>query len=277
MKNPTKYKEQIIFLSLLVAGIVVFGLSIVIFNVHNNPFCPDNTVCMINGEPHVTISQPDSNVEYIVPPQSSAAYKEYAAKHEWSTTTPKTTWEKNDFRAFQVGGEKCFIASTSVPIIYSDSNKFITFNYPICPFLVPNFLSIEEPGVVVSSLEYGSQTPSSLAFRYWVMKKGESPESLINSLIKSLPSPLQREHCKLDSQSATKAKTPQSNTRRYNISPDLEYAKMLSEDKGTLPPGCYPYYGYFQVVENLLVYVSHGQDVRLIDPDSFRVETLPSL
>lgn len=275
MKIFNNEKETHNFLALLAIGSVIIGLFTLMLNIYGTSTCAYSFPCMPDGSPQITIVSMGGDMGVpSLPPQSSKAYQAYASTHVWATTTPKTPWEKDEFQTFQSGLDKCFIATTSIPIYFPGGlSKEISFNYALCQSSSPLFYPNGEPGTIYADyMSENSQTRmGSLAFKYWFLKKGESPESLIGQIMKYLPTPMQRDHCTLNSQSVTKARTPKSEIKHYSVSPDSEYQKVLGEDGFEWAGACYPYNGYFQVVGDALVYIYNGQDVHLFDPDSMKV------
>lgn len=277
LKNKKDDHKFLIGLIFVAFGVV--DVFILLFNFFNPLYpCPvDYSVSYPCSSPYpIQISQfsysPYESSSGVF--QNSAAYSNYSLSHEWASTTPKTEWEKSDFQSF-AGDMMCYIASTTVSVSTSgESHKGLSFNYVLCPnnspLFYPNLERNEIYATADSEQNYGFGGP---AFKYWTLGKGESPETFINGLIKSLPSSLERSHCKLDSAEASKAKTPKGKLKHYSVSPDDAYKKLLASEGQEWYGLCYPYNNYFQLVGDVLVYISNSQDDSVFDPDSMRVAT----
>lgn len=269
MKKVLKKEDNLHVLAGLIfvaSGIVL--VFVFLFNIYNSE------------SPTVLYPPEISQITYIPnPPETlpltTKAYQNYSATHTWQAIVPKTMWEKNDFPSFSMGDQKCYLATAVVFLnVVNGKYKVIHVNYPLCPNNSPMFYPSTEPNMIYASWNSengGPQTSGSPAIRYWDLGKDESPENFIANLMKSLPTEMQRNHCKLDSKGASNLKNPNSTYQHYTISPDSTYIKALAAEGRESYGACYPYSNYFQVVGNTLFYIYNGQDASLFDPDSIKV------
>ncbi len=285
MKKVFKDEKDSHFIAgLIIVACSVIGVFVFLFNLYDFvPTCPIDQPasypCSASDVPPPnlpTVISYNTNPDQL-PPAESRKYSDFKVDHVWATTTPKTVWEKNDFPTFATGDQKCFIASTTISTDFSrEGYKVISFNYALCPNNSPVFNQAIEPNVVYQNWNYElnptiNGTP---AFTYWNLGKGENVESFISGLIKSLPNPDQRNHCKVDSEALSKIRSPKGNSRHYTVSPDDAYIKLLGSKGEEWTGTCYPYSNYFKMVGNTLIYISNSQDASLFDPDSINISAV---